>query len=303
MAVRWTKFGPQSYDPLQAFRSGAAPAPAPAPPPDRPFIQEADIGFFKPRKGDIEFAGPGAAAERAELGQTLARQEQQRQAERARAEAGEEAPDVETLMEQEIGKIVLTGDVEKDKLSYMQAVKSALATAGAGAVGAGGVGLVAGAPAGGVGAIPGAIGGAIIGGVGGFLLGFQKNLKAQRADMLKGEAANLMKQEQNMLKLIMETNKYGNYAVTLPYFTSQMSLVQENYGRLKAETTDELSLWLGEDGHKQLEKYETFYSDGGMRDVLTLQMQNAMSNPDPSKNDMLQVQVDASERELAGLEE
>ena len=40
---------------------------------------------------------------------------------------------------------------------------------------------------------------------------------------------------------------------------------------------------LGEDGKRQMEKYEVFYSAGGMRDILVMQMQQAILNPDPNK--------------------
>lgn len=289
----------ESYDPYEIFRE-----PVKKPRPLEPSgVGPTDIGFYTdPKTGVTEFAGPGAAKERELQAEALGISEQERVATRAAARAEELTPAIIS----EIGKIKLIGDIEKDKLSYEQAIKSALATAGAGAVGtatvAGAAGLVAG-PAAPV-TVPVAAGlGAIAGAVGGFLLGFKSNLQAQRKDMLKGEAANLMKQEQNMLKLIMETNKYGNYPVTLTYFNAQMSLAQENYGRLKAETTDDLSLWLGEDGHKQLEKYETFYSEGGMRDILVMQMNNAVAAPDPSKNDLLQTYLDISEKELGELEE
>ena len=201
---------------------------------------------------------------------------------------------VQESISEEVGKVVFTGDVEKDKLSIEQAIKSGLAGATAGVIGGAAVGAVAGGvPTAGIGAIPGAIAVGAVSGVGGFLAGFRANLKTQRTDMVKGEAQNLMKTEQNMLKLVMETNKFGDYSSTLPMFNAQLSLIDENEQRLNLETTDDLSKWLGEDGHKQLEKYETFNSVGGMRDILILQMQNAISNPDPNANVLLQQYFDA----------
>ncbi len=168
-----------------------------------------------------------------------------------------------------------------DVMSYEQAWKSALAGAGIGAAAGVGLGLFTG----GVASIPLAI----LGAIGGFATGFFSNIGAQRADMLKGESANVRKQEQNMLKLVMDVNRGGDPARNLEFFNSQMALISENFARLHMKSNDELSLWLGDDGHIQLERYEVFYSPGGMRDILTAQMRDALANP----NLMANVQLEA----------
>jgi len=178
-----------------------------------------------------------------------------------------------------IGQIELTGDVEKDKLSYEQAIKSSLTSTAAGAAGGLAVGL-AGGPAAPI-TVPI---GVAVGSIAGFLRGFRANLKTQRADMLKGEASNLLKQEQNLLKIVMNTNQGGDATQNLDYFNEQLSLIAENHARLKLETSDNPSLWLGEDGKRQMEKFEAFYTEGGMHDILVMQMQQAVLNPDPNKS-------------------
>jgi len=194
----------------------------------------------------------------------------------------EEEEKINYLAEQ-VGKVQLTGDIEKDKLSYAQAIKSALASTSAGVAGGAVVGAAGGAAAAGIGAVPGAIGGAALGGLSGFISGFRSNLKTQRADMLKGEASNLLKQEQNLLKLVSNTNQGGDAMKNLDYFNEQLSLIGENYERLKLESMDKPSFWLGEDAKRQMEKFEVFYTEGGMRDILTMQMQQAILNPNPNK--------------------
>jgi len=223
------------------------------------------------------------------LPETAATQESAVQGEQAR---------FQEVLSAELGKVTFTGDVEKDKISYEQAWKSALATSGAGAVGAAAVGAVGGGP---VGAVVGGVAGAI----GGFILGFKNNLKTQRTDMVKGEQQNLMKTEQNMLKQVMLMNQLprlgGNtddMVEIRTMFDEQMAITDENYKRLKMETDDDLSKWLGEDGHKQLEKYSTFNSPGGMREILVAQMELAINSPDLGRLQGLEAQYQA-----AGVEE
>jgi len=191
-----------------------------------------------------------------------------------------------TPLAEQVGAIPPAGEVTPDVLSYEQAAKSALGLTAAGVVGGAATGAAAGllgGPAAPVTVPVASAIGAIIGGLSTFIGGFRGNLKTQRKDMLSGESANVRKQEQNMLKLIMDVNRGGDPVRNLGFFNDQLALINENHERLKLETSDDLSRWLGEDGHTQLERYEVFYSSGGMRDILTAQMQDAILNPDPNK--------------------
>ena len=208
----------------------------------------------------------------------------------------------ETRAEQarQVGQVEPVTDIPMlptDVLSYGQAAKSALGLTAAGVAGGAAVGAVGGAPIGGVGAIPGAIIGATVGGISTFIGGFRANLKQQRKDMLSGESANIRKQEQNMLKLVMDVNRGGDPARNLEYFNDQLTLVDENHARLKLKTTDDLSLWLGEDGHTQMERYEVFNSSGGMRDILISQMRDAIRNPNLLANVQLESWLSEGETE------
>jgi len=227
--------------------------------------------------------------DRGEVGQIVENRRQKREIPEGAigaTEAAEAEGEQERVLAiaQQIGKNLAAQGIEVDPVSLEQAIKSGLASAGAGVVGGAIAGTLAGAPAAGVGAVPGAIGGAVLGGVGAGIAGFRSNLKTQRADMLKGEASNLLKSEQNMLKIVMNTNQGGDPIVNLRLFNDQLSLINENEARLKLETTDDLSRWLGEDGHRQQEKYETFNSAGGMKEILIELMGQAILNPDPNKN-------------------
>lgn len=216
------------------------------------------------------------------------------------------AASVEALS-RDLGKIVLTGDPIKDRLSYEQAFKSALAVAGPSAIGAATL-AGAGALAGGVTAPLApfvAAGAGLAGGIVGLIAGMRSNLKAQRADIVKGEGQNLMKTEQNMLKQVMLMNQLPRLGGTTDdmvdiknMFDEQMAFTDENHRKLNAETHDEESKWLAEDGHKQLEKYSTFNSPGGMREILIKQMTLAMNSPDLGRIAGLQAQVQTLQGEI-----
>jgi len=197
------------------------------------------------------------------------------------------------LLSDKIGLIQPTGDVEQDKINYREALMSAFDELLIGA----GTGAAAGFMAGG-----GPIGAAalgVVGSVAGFYKGVSGNIGAQRVDILKGEAQNLMKAEQNLLKTVMLANSGGDPVVALNMFNSQLSLIDEYHAKLKLETSDNLADWVGEDGHKQLEKFIMFNTVGGMRDIVSEQMRVALLTPDPSRNDLIasQIQIISDEAE------
>ena len=178
------------------------------------------------------------------------------------------------------------GTPTADEISYEQAAKSALGLTAAGIAGGAATGAAAGligGPAAPVTVPVAAAIGGIVGGVNTFVAAFRGNIKAQRGDILSGESANIRKQEQNLLKIVMDTNQGGDPQRNLGYFNEQLSIIDQNHANLKLQTTDSLSFWLGEDGHVELERYATFNTPGGMRDILIGQMQQALLTPDPSK--------------------
>ena len=261
---------------------GAAPGPQHTQP---------DVAFFTdPKTGATQFAGPGAARERGELARTLEIQQQDIIKSEQAEQAKESAVDINVIIEQAKANVVPTGDVERDKLSFEQAIKSALSTAGISAAGSATVGAAAGLAGGPLAPITVPTGVLVGGGVGfitGLIGGMRSNLKVQKSDFIKGEVQNLLKTEQNMLKQVMLMNQLPRVGGTTDdlieiktMFDEQMALTDENLELLTLETSDDLSKWLGEDGHKQLEKYKNFNSPGGMRDILIKQMTLAINSPD-----------------------
>ena len=227
--------------------------------------------------------------DRGEVGQIVENRRQKREIPEGAigaTEAAEAEGEQERVLAiaQQIGKNLAAQGIEVDPVSLEQAIKSGLAAAATGAVGGAAIGTVTG---GGVGSIPAATGLAIVGAVGGFLAGFRSNLATQRKDMLAGESSNLRKMEANLRIIVQAVDEGADPTEQLSFFNDQLSLIDEAHARLKLETSDDLSLWLGEDGHKQLEKFETFNTGtggrAGTRDILIDDMQRAILNPNPNR--------------------
>lgn len=271
--------------------------PAPTPEPRVPLPE--DFAFETTPTGETIFHGPGAERERGERQILLQEQEVAKEAEAAAGRIEEAKPDIDLILQQALDSVTVTGDIERDKLSFEQAIKSALAQATAGAVGGAVLGTVV---TGGTAAIPLAI----VGAIGGLINGFRSNLKTQKSDFIRGEVQNLMKTEQNMLKQVMLMNQLPRLGGSTDdiveiktMFDEQMALTDENNNLLEQETSDDLSKWLGEDGHKQLEKYKTFNSAGGMREILIKQMTLAINSPDLGRVAGLQEQIASLEEGIA----
>ncbi len=246
-----------------------------APKPKPPAGKGREVAFVE--KGGKEFVLP--KREEPEL-RAIQEEERKQAALQLRAEP----------LAQQVGQVPPVTEIPTlptDILSFEQAAKSSLAgIAPAVATGAG-IGLTAGlataGPTAGLSVPVGVAIGTTVGLISGFVGGFISNLETQRADMLKGEATNVKKIESNLLKHIMNVDKGGDPYAWLEMFNDQMLIADEDYARLTLKSSDELSLWLGEDGHTQMEKYEIFYSDGGARELLVLQMQEAIRSPNPNR--------------------
>lgn len=198
-----------------------------------------------------------------------------------------------TLLAAKIGEIQPTGDVEQDKLNYSEAFLSAFDELAIGA----GSGLAAGLIGGPVSPVTSTILG-IGGGVVGYAKGVQSNIRTQKVDLMKGEAQNLMKSEQNLLKAVMLVNQGGDPTIALNMFNEQLSLISEAHANLEGLTSDFLADWVGEDGHKQLEKFKNFYSKGGMKEIVSAQMSLALRNPDPTRNELILEQIQEITEEM-----
>jgi len=177
---------------------------------------------------------------------------------------------------------------EQNNLNYAQAARAGTTNiipyaAGAAATGAA-AGLLGG-PAAPV-TVPLFAGiGAAAGGVSGFTTGFIGNLKSQYDENLNLKTGDLSTGTKALRVLVTDTNRGGDRARNKELFDYQLSLIDQSYEELKMETSgsDGLTKWLGKDGRAQLQKFENFYSVGGMRDYWINEMQQALLNPDPNK--------------------
>lgn len=158
-------------------------------------------------------------------------------------------------------------------LDVGQALGSSLLTAGAGAAG----GAVAGLATGGVASVPLAV----VGAIGGFLTGVISNLRAQANGEIAARKIGLTDGSKNLRAIIQDTNGGGNAAENLELFNYQMYRIDQEYEQLQRDIIT--GRRFGIDGTEQMAKFEAYYSRGGMREYLIGEMQQALLNPNPSK--------------------
>lgn len=174
--------------------------------------------------------------------------------------------------------------IQAQEVSQEQALKSALPGTATG-VGAGIVGgAVLGGTAGtvalpGVGTVAGATAGAVIGGAATFLNSYRGNLKQQVTDNITGKKIALTEGEQNLRNIINSVEAGADPSQALQDFNMQLALIDQAHARLYLDTQSELNQFLGEDGTKELTRFELFNSQGGAREQYILDMQTAILNP------------------------
>lgn len=168
----------------------------------------------------------------------------------------------------------LLREAESQDLSTRQAALSALTEAGVGAA-AGTVGLLGGGVAGAI-TIP-------AGAIAGFIKGFKGNLKEQKAGIIRGRKTNLQDGIQNLRQLTTSANMKIEPELSAELFDEQMEILRQNYYDLKFETGTDLALMLSEDGTPVLMRYETFFRESGRADILILEMDTALNNPNPDR--------------------
>lgn len=174
-------------------------------------------------------------------------------------------------------------------VDFGQAVKTGALDAGTSALAGAGTGLLAGALAGaGTGAAVGAAGlnpvtigaGAAVGFLGGLITGIVRNLKKQTSENVSATYASLPVTQRNLKALISDTNQGGDVSSNLYLFQEQLNALDDEYYKLRMVA---LKKPLGEDATVQLQKFENFYARGGAREYLINEMQQAVYNPNPSK--------------------
>jgi hypothetical protein len=182
---------------------------------------------------------------------------------------------------QEVGQVNNT-PIEQNPIDVQQALGAGVTGAGIGAAGAGSLGALATAATGGA-ALPVALAVTGVAAISGFVTGVVSNLKQQRAGDITAEVSNIKTGSTALRAIIQDTNSGGNTAENIDLFNYQLARIDEAYSKLHLETQSSLNKFLGKDGTPELEKFESFYSAGGMKDYLVNEMQQAILNPNPNK--------------------
>lgn len=191
---------------------------------------------------------------------------------------------------QDLGKFNTSQTPQQyNPVDFGQAVKTGALDAGTSALAGAGTGLLAGAIGG---ATVGAVGGTAVtpvlgtaigagaGFIGGLITGIVRNLKKQTSENVSASYASLPVTQRNLKALISDTNQGGDVSTNLYLFQEQLNALDDEYYKLRMVG---LKKPLGEDATVQLQKFENFYAKGGARDYLINEMQQAVYNPNPSK--------------------
>ncbi|MCK5613221.1 hypothetical protein KAR91_65720 [Candidatus Pacearchaeota archaeon] len=147
-----------------------------------------------------------------------------------------------------------------------------------GATGAG-VGLVGGGVvAGPIGAGAGAAIGAVAGFVGGLASSMIGNFKAQRSDTTTAQQRILDEGKQTMKDwATLAKTDPANKMFYLAEFNKQSAQIDQAYRQMKLDTSRDLAKF--ETALPNLAEFESFYSSGGERDTLDIEMRNSLLTP------------------------
>lgn len=148
---------------------------------------------------------------------------------------------------------------------------------------------------GGVGAVGGPItatGGAAIGAVGGFLAGIvggmTSNFKSQRTDTTTAQQRILDEGKQTLQDwATLARNDPVNRAQYLAEYNKQSALIDQAYRQMKLDTSKDLAKF--ETALPNLAEFESFYSTGGERDALDVEMRNALLAQPPEGYDLFEL--------------
>jgi len=161
---------------------------------------------------------------------------------------------------------------------------------GAAAAVFGGAGGTAVAP--GAGTAIGAGGGAIIGGAIGFIAGITggmiSNMKSQRTDTTTAQQRILDEGKQTMKDwATMAKADPANRMFYLSEYNKVSSQIHQAYRQMKLDTSQDLAKF--ETALPNLAEFEAFYSPGGERDALDIEMQSALQAVAPENYEMLEL--------------
>ena len=155
-----------------------------------------------------------------------------------------------------------------------QAIGQGLTTALPAAAGGAAVGLATG----GVLSLPLGIAGA----VGGFLTGVRNSIKNQQTQEFIKDQASLTKGTRFLRSLITDTNQNPeNAAENIELYYKTINFIDSAHAKTRKDASEDLNIWLGNDGGVQLTKFDIF--DSTLREYYQSQFQIALANPNPNQ--------------------
>ena len=162
-----------------------------------------------------------------------------------------------------------------------------LGTVGAGLGFAGG--SVAGSAAGPIGSGAGAAIGVTAGFIGGLARGMISSFKSQRRDTTTAQQRILDEGKQTMKDWsTMAKNDPTNKQFYLGQYNQVSAQIDQAYRQMKLDTSRDVGKF--ETALPNLAEFEAFYSLGGERDALNVEMENSLLTPGPLNYDLLELQ-------------
>lgn len=150
-------------------------------------------------------------------------------------------------------------------------------------------GVSVGALGGPVGAGAGAVIGAVAGFVGGFASSMIGNFKSQRKDTTTAQQRTLDEGKQTMKDwATLAKNDPVNKAQYLSEYNKQSAQIDQAYRQMKLDTSKDVAKF--ETALPNLAEFESFYSDGGERDTLNIEMRTALLAQPTDGYDMAELQ-------------
>lgn len=138
----------------------------------------------------------------------------------------------------------------------------------------------------------GTAGGAAIGAVGGFVSGLASsmisNFKSQRSDTTTAQQRILDEGKQTMKDWVtLAKSDPANRAFYLAEYNKQSAQIDQAHRQMKLDTSRDLAKF--ETALPNLAEFESFYSQGGERDTLDIEMQIALQTQAPEGYEMLEL--------------
>lgn len=170
----------------------------------------------------------------------------------------------------------------------INSIPSALRLGAQAGIGAAALGAVATAPIGGIGAVPAAIIGGTVGFVAGIVSGMLSSFKAQRTDTTTAQQRVLDEGKQTLQDWVtLASSDPVNKAKYLAQYNNQLSLIDQAYRQMKLDTSRDVAKF--ETALPNLAEFVTFYSTGGERDALDVEMRNALLTVSPLEYQLLEL--------------